>query len=213
MRIDLKDFFPSIKRVDVHRVFKNIGYSSNVSGLLAALTTLTEGLPQGAPTSPALSNIIFSHHDVDILDFARKNQLFYTRYADDLVFSGDVKPRDILAFLQNAFSRTEFSINPKKTRVMRRGARQIVNGIVVNDTLKAPRDTRRWIRQQVYYLEKRGLDAHLAFIDVTNSNYFGYLLGKISFCLSCDSNDRQMQAAKRAVLAIRRNLADTLYES
>ena len=206
LRVDLKDFFPSIKRPDIHRVFRNVGYSPNVCGLLAALTTLAEGLPQGAPTSPALSNIVFSAHDTEIFNYARKNQLYYTRYADDLVFSGEMVPGAIVGFLGDIFKRTEFSINHSKTRVMRKGTRQIVNGIVVNSGLRAPRDTRRWIRQQVYYLATKGIEAHLAFTNITNSHYLEHLLGKISFCLLCNPQDQEMQVAKNAVLGIRRNL-------
>ncbi len=206
IRVDLKDFFPSIKRPDVHRVFKSLGYSGNVCGLLAALTTLAEGLPQGAPTSPALSNLVFRYYDDQILDFAKKNNLRYTRYADDLVLSGDLSPGNVMRFLGDIFSGTGFTINYKKTKVMQKGARQVVNGIVVNDNLRAPRNTRRWVRQQVYYLVTRGLESHLAFKNITNANYLEYILGKISFCLLCNGKDSEMRAAKRTVLAIRNGL-------
>lgn len=212
LRVDLNSFFPSIKRPDIHRVFKSIGYLPNVCGLLAALTTLDEGLPQGAPTSPALSNIVFRSYDAEIFEYARSNHLYYTRYADDLVFSGDINPSTVVNFLKNIFKRTEYSINHTKTRVMWRGARQVVNGIIVNDRLGAPRHIRRWIRQQIYYLNTKGLEAHLAFKNITNAHYLEYLLGKISFCLSCNPRDQEMLAAKSAVLAVRRSVEGLLQD-
>ena len=93
LKLDLKDFFPSISINQVINVFKDLGYSNHVSFFLSAICCVEEHLPQGAPTSPALSNIIARHLDNRLLGLAKKMGYRYTRYADDLAFSGEsIKP-------------------------------------------------------------------------------------------------------------------------
>ncbi|MBK7850650.1 MAG: RNA-directed DNA polymerase [Bacteroidetes bacterium] len=86
--VDIKDFFPSITTSSVENIFLKLGYSKILSNLLAKLCTLNNSLPQGAPTSPYLSNIFFKSADDNIINYCVKNEIKYTRYADDLSFSG-----------------------------------------------------------------------------------------------------------------------------
>jgi len=86
MVIDIKDFFPSIKSKSVRRVFKELGFPRKVSNRLTCLCTFDDRLPQGAPTSPALANIVFSPIDRELIGIAKKWGCEYTRYADDLFF-------------------------------------------------------------------------------------------------------------------------------
>src|SRR5262249_41602066 len=94
-------------------------------------------LPQGAPTSPALANLAAWHLDVRLAAFAKSFGARYTRYADDFAFSGDQEfSSKIVAFLTTVKSIADdegFALNGRKTRIMRRGGRQRVTGIVVND--------------------------------------------------------------------------------
>ena len=96
LTMDLQDFFPSITFGRVLSVFRKAGYRENVAVMLANLCSLQNQLPQGAPTSPALSNIIASKLDYKISNFINGKEIRYTRYADDLTFSGDFKEGDIL---------------------------------------------------------------------------------------------------------------------
>ncbi len=98
LSIDIKNFFPSIKIKKVFYFFENLGYSNSVSGLLSNLCCLNKSLPQGSPTSPALSNLIFSKVDNRIIGFTRKEGIRYTRYSDDLTFSGEFKEGKIIKF-------------------------------------------------------------------------------------------------------------------
>lgn len=190
VQVDVEDFFPSIDASRVYSAFKNIGYSQPVCTLLTKLCCLDDRLPQGAPTSPALSNIVFKVADERFLGFARLNNLRYTRYADDITFSGDGNPGIIIPFCQKVLAHSGFVINDKKTRVLRRGQRQSVTGVVVNEKLQAPRDLRRKIRQAAYYIERYGLEAHAARLQINCAHYREHLLGLAGFVLWLNKDDR-----------------------
>jgi RNA-directed DNA polymerase len=166
LRLDLKNFFPSIRRARVQSVFRTLGYPEPVADLLGGLCTniapravfravsseaLAEmralyeqtHLPQGAPTSPALANICVYRMDCRFAGLARSSGGIYTRYADDLAFSGTGPfERGIERFAAHvaAIAQDEgFAINHRKTRIMRRGVRQHLAGLVVNETVNVPR--------------------------------------------------------------------------
>jgi RNA-directed DNA polymerase len=170
VRIDLESFFASVTRARVAALFRRVGYPRAVAGTLSALCTaatpdpvlavhprdgdqsqrfLTNArlrdrhLPQGAPTSPALSNLAAFNLDRRLTALARSYGGTMTRYADDLAFSGDRAFARALPFLLRdveAIVRDEgFRINPRKTRVMSRGHRQSLCGLVVNDAANLPR--------------------------------------------------------------------------
>ena len=144
MVVDVQDFFPSIRIEQVQKVFRDIGFPDSVSGQLASLCCIYGRLPQGAPTSPALANAVFSGADSDLRGLASSWKCQYTRYADDLAFSGGrhfskVDVRQIGAILK----RYGFAINPLKTRRQGPGGRQLVTGLVTNVNVQPPRWKRR----------------------------------------------------------------------
>ena len=167
LRIDLREFFPSIPGSRVQALFHTLGYPEGVARLLTGLCTnsvpvdvVAEGhaaevpaaarnpfevphLPQGAPTSPALANLCGFRLDCRLAGLARRHGINYTRYADDLVFSGDRDFERSLArlrlFVCAIVLNEGFEIRRRKTRVMRSGSRQEVTGIVVNRRLNVPR--------------------------------------------------------------------------
>lgn len=96
---DLRDFFPSIDADRVVEALQAIGYSEQASGFLVRLLTLDGRLPQGSPASPVISNIAFRYTDDVLLDLAAGSDISYTRYADDLVFSGSGEPPNELALM------------------------------------------------------------------------------------------------------------------
>lgn len=168
LRVDLRDFFPSIRSRRVLALFHTLGYPEGVARLLAGLCTnsapsdviATESpagsigtartpfevphLPQGAPTSPALANLCAFRLDCRLAGLARGTGVNYTRYADDLIFSGDRRfERSLTRFrvlVCAILLEDGFSIRRRKTRMMRSGCRQEVTGIVVNRRLNVPRD-------------------------------------------------------------------------
>lgn len=146
MVIDIKDFFPSINQRHVKQVFKELGFPVKVTIMLTGLCTLAERLPQGAPTSPALANIVFSPVDEQLIPLARQWHCEYTRYADDLVFSGNINfTAQHRLHVTRLIRHAGFVVNPKKARIIGSGGRQIVAGLVANEKGLPPRPKRmRW---------------------------------------------------------------------
>lgn len=197
LRIDITDFFGSIKFSKVYGVFSSMGYSTSVATMLANLCTLNNKLPQGAPTSPALSNIVFIAADKRISKFASAKHIRYTRYADDLTFSGDFQPGMVVKFVRSVLEEYQFKINPKKTRVQRKQQRQLVTGVVVNEKMQAPREMRRKLRQSVYYIQKYGLPSHLKKTENDKANHIRHLLGIANFILFINPEDQEVKTYAR----------------
>lgn len=180
VRIDLTDFFGSLKEASVFRFFRQQGYSEAVTVILTKLTTYKSALPQGAPTSPTLSNLLMRRVDEKVGRYCSENKIRYTRYADDLVFSGNFSIKRLLAKLHIVLAPQQLRINNKKTRVMRRHSTQMVTGLVVNDKLGVSRETRRKLKQELYYSEKFGVESHMMKIasDQTPEKYLQSLIGR-----------------------------------
>jgi RNA-directed DNA polymerase len=145
--IDLKDFFPSITRSRAIKVFTDVGYQPDVASFLAQLCCLNDKLPQGAPTSPALSNIIFTPADEEIANLAEAAGLTYSRYADDLSFSGQSPiPEEFRGRILAVVKAHNFNVNNAKTRLMGPRTRREVTGLTVNEKISVPRKRRRQLR-------------------------------------------------------------------
>lgn len=193
LTIDIKDFFPSITFKRVLNVFKNIGYRKNVAVMLANLCCLDGKLPQGAPTSPILSNIVASSLDYKIVKYIETEKIRYTRYADDLTFSGDFNEGELIKNIERIANREGFKINEQKTRVRRRNQRQEVTGVVVNEKMQICRKIRHKIRSEVYYINKYGLDSHLEYTQNDKKNYLYYLIGLTSYALFINPKDEKLK--------------------
>jgi RNA-directed DNA polymerase len=193
LTIDIKNFFPSLHIKNVNSFFLKTGYSSPVAFLLSNLCCLDEGLPQGAPTSPALSNILMINVDKRISAFTNQKGIRYTRYADDMTFSGDFEPGMLIKFVRNVLRNRELGINYEKLRVRRQGQRQEVTGVIVNEKIQAPKEMRKKLRQSVYYIEKFGLASHLDKTDNTKANHIYHLLGIANFILFLNPNDQEVK--------------------
>lgn len=177
--LDLKDFFPSIKINRVYRVFKEIGYNKEMCALLSNLCTYEGCLPQGAVTSPFLSNIISKRLDLRLKGLAQKMSLNYTRYADDLTFSGDKINEKTQSLIKRIIKSEGFEVNLKKERIRKRHERQEVTGLIVNgELLNTPRKYENYLRQQIYYINKFGVFNSLLFQEKEEvSNYRDHLYG------------------------------------
>jgi RNA-directed DNA polymerase len=191
VRMDLEDFFASVSRARVVALFRRVGYPRPVAAALAGLCTAPTPeavlaahpreavdlaqrflmnarlrdahLPQGAPTSPALSNLAAWRLDRRVAGLAAGFGATMTRYADDLAFSGDEAfGRSLRFFLARvgAIALEEgFRVNHRKTRVMRQGRRQSLCGLVVNDTANLPRRERDRLRATLFNAARSGLDS------------------------------------------------------
>lgn len=191
--VDLKDFFNSIKSGRVLNLFLEIGYNVPVAVMLTHLCCFKEAVPQGAPTSAYLSNLVMVKFDYKISKYCIENKIRYTRYADDLTFSGDFSIAKLLNLLDYELTLLGLKRNDKKFKVMRKGTSQKVTGIVVNEKIQLPREYRMKIRQEIYYITKYGLDNHLSHIKESRIHYLEHLLGKINYALFVNPNDEKMQ--------------------
>jgi len=179
LNMDLRDFFPSITFRQVRHVFIGVGYSFSVASVLALLCTERDRvvlerngahvyvavgertLIQGAPTSPALSNLVARRFDLRLSSLAGAMNADYTRYADDLTFSGD--DYQMIYAVQKTAARIltdeKFTVHHEKTHLHRQSNRQIVTGLVVNEKVSVPRDMRRTLRAILHNAQKGGLAA------------------------------------------------------
>lgn len=175
LNIDLEDFFPTINFGRVRGLFmaRPFFMGAGAAAVMAQIVTHRNGLPQGAPTSPALSNFIAATLDRKLTRLAKQNRLRYTRYADDITFStnqptfppsvvmtdgasGKIVPAEAL---ERAIAASGFAINRKKVRLQTRHQRQTVTGLVVNNQANVHRARIRKIRAMVHAWEKFGLDS------------------------------------------------------
>jgi hypothetical protein len=182
LKFDLTDFFPTIHYYRVVGLFGRLGYyvgdsrfhtddeARQVAPTLARLCCYTPDpqawgaakLPQGAPTSPAISNLACRRLDARLDGLARGKGGVYTRYADDLTFSFRKDDVDLGRFrwwVDQVCHQEGFFVNQHKFRVIRRSQRQVVTGIVVNDELRVPRDERRRFRATLHNCRTHGLES------------------------------------------------------
>jgi retron-type reverse transcriptase len=173
---DLADFFPSIGIQRVYAVYRTLGYPRAVAWALAGLCTAltppkilatpalaarealsTRHLPQGAPTSPALANLCAHALDRRLAGLARSLGASYTRYADDLAFSGDTRIAPILrTAVPRIVAEEGFRLNPAKTRQMPAHHRQCVTGLVVNAGVNTPRAAFDQLKATLHRLARAG---------------------------------------------------------
>jgi hypothetical protein len=183
LKFDLTDFFPTIHYHRVLGLFARLGYyvadgrfgtddaAKRVAPTLARLCCYTADpekwfgatMPQGAPTSPAISNLVCRRLDARLAGLATRNKGVYTRYADDLTFSfKDTKELRVGRFrwwVDQVCHQEGFFVNQKKFRVIRASQRQLVTGLVVNDELRVPREERRRFRAILNNCRKHGLES------------------------------------------------------
>lgn len=180
INIDLKDFFPSIHYPRVKGMFSALGYNEKIATILALLCTESETdeveldgityfvksgnrcLPQGAPTSPAITNYLCRRLDARFTGLAKKYNFDYTRYADDLTFSCAVYDaatfKQFLGFVKKTIKAENFTIHPDKFKVLRKGAKQEVTGIIVNEKIAVDRKKLKNFRATLYQVEKHGIE-------------------------------------------------------
>lgn len=190
LTIDIKDFFPSISTDKIIGVFRRMGYSLAVSTLLAKLCSIDNGLPQGAPTSPALSNLIMYYIDKRIFGYCRSKAIRYTRYADDMTFSGDLDDNVLIGFIKDILEEAKLYIKHDKTRLRRKSQQQEVTGVVVNEKIQVARTYRKKFRQEMYFIKKYGLASHIKQINQINpEKYLRVLIGRANFIKQINPSD------------------------
>jgi len=205
VNLDLEEFFPTISFPRVRGIFQGLGYSPAVATVLALLCTECprrtlaydgvryhtavgpRALPQGACTSPALANRAARRLDRRLMGLCRSMGFVYTRYADDLTFSaGELAARNyakLLGTVRRVVEDEGFRVNAKKGRIQRRGGRQDVTGIVVNDKPGLPRSEVRRLRAILHRAKNTGLAAQNR---ENHPNFRAHLEGKLAYLAMVD---------------------------
>lgn len=218
LKVDLLRFYDSINEHRIFAIFKKMGYHLNLAVSLARLCTITPDnkffiafkkneielrdqirgnkqglLPQGAPTSPKLANLVARRLDERLNALAERHQVVYTRYADDLTFSGSMVILEKLKKVIYKIIRTEgFFVNVGKTKFLKRGSKFQVTGLSVdNAKVKVPSKVKKEIEHHLFHCLKSGAHLHMIKARITNRNFKDWLLGMI-----CYVNDIENDAGK-----------------
>lgn len=200
LNMDLHNFFPSITFPRVRSVFERLGYSPAAASILALLctecprkrveydgklywvATAPRALPQGACTSPALSNQVGRRLDKRLGGLSRKMGLAYTRYADDITLSGDepllTRIGYVMARVRHIAQDEGFAVNEQKSRVQKRNTAQMVTGLVVNDHPSLSRKEIRRLRAILHRARTEGLDTQNR---EGRPHFHAWLRGKIAY--------------------------------
>jgi len=210
-KLDLYKFFESITEKRVYGIFHKVaGYHKNISVDLAKLCTYFPSkyywehiieedppqgfnvynrtiLPQGAPTSPALSNLVVYKLDRRLSGLAHSLHLNYSRYADDLTFSGNEESNFPISTIEKIIREEGFFINSSKTYLRKRGQRQLVNGLTITNGVHVPKTQKNEIWKHLYFARKYGPINHLEFLGLEDKSSFKeWLLGHISYVYSIE---------------------------
>lgn len=203
LKLDIKDFFDSVLYSTVkEKVFPAVKYSEPIRILLSMLCYFGDKLPQGAPTSPAITNIIMRDFDCEVGKWCAARKIKYTRYCDDMSFSGEFNREELVDFVRERLRAEGYFLNEGKTVYATSSQRRTVTGIVVNEKLSVPVEYRRKIRSEVFYCKKYGVLDHLSRLGstATPEKYLQGLLGRINYVLQITPDNTEFISYKYDVL-------------
>ena len=209
--LDIHDFFGSITFPMVLGYgFPAAYFPEEVRVLLASLCCCRQRLPQGAPTSPALSNLVMKHFDEAMAAWCGPQNIAYTRYCDDMTFSGDLNPGAVIGRVRGFLETMGMELNHSKTAVCSQFSRQTVTGITVNQVCQLPREDRRKLRQEVYLCLRYGTGESRPADSVRRLEQ---ILGKVSYLLQVRPDDRWFLEQREALKEMLKKERGQVYES
>ena len=189
--IDLEDFFTSIKQYQLNDLFQHLGFGEKPARTLSELCTYNSFVPQGALTSPKVSNIITAlTFGPAIKEYCDQMGFTLSIYADDITISMDAETRQrhgkgivgrILRKVSKEVSRYRFKINNDKTKVMRYYQRQYVCGAVVNVKVNLQKSERNKLRAMVYNCNKNGIEAEAEKAGISADQFYSKLMGRLNW--------------------------------
>lgn len=194
LKLDIKNFFESISFGDVYNAcFAIDSFPKSVGMLLTYLCTYSDHLTQGSPTSSYISNLVMKEFDEELGSWCEENDISYTRYSDDMTFSGCFNHSEIIIKVKKMLHKLSLELNDKKVHVVYKSARQDVTGITVNEKVQVNIKYRKDIRKEIYYIRKFGLSSHLERCNIKRNKdkYLDTLYGKILYALQINSNDKE----------------------
>jgi RNA-directed DNA polymerase len=214
LNLDLSNFFESITEKRVFGIFKSLGYSKNLAIEFAKICTaqmseekydaipqekqeyfqeiyqLKESvLVQGAPTSPALSNLVCRRLDLRLSKLSNKLGINYSRYADDITFSGNDNNLPSLDIIKKIINDEDFQINWNKVGKYKKGQRQIVTGLLIDGKVRVPKSFKKEIYRHLHFCSKYGAFSHFQRICPDKGYRKEWLLGKIYFIYAIEPDE------------------------
>lgn len=210
LKLDIKNFFEHILFYHVYQnAFPTTLFPPSVGTLLTHLCCYRDYLPQGAPTSAAISNLVMKPFDTYMGAWCEARDIHYSRYCDDMTFSGDFDVDPVIRKTAGFLKSMGLELNNNKTRVVSCHLRQEVTGITVNHKPQVNRDTRKRLRQELYYCERFGLRSQLEAVSDTRflpmgeagiQRYWLSLLGRVNYILHVNPEDAYFRKAKERLM-------------
>lgn len=168
LHADIENFFPTINREKLKRLFMTLDIQEETADLLSAFTTIQDTLPLGLHASPLLANLVCLDLDDKLEGLAKKYDCFYTRYADDITISGNILPDKLE--IMHILEEEGFRLSERKFRITKPGQAHYVTGLSVTDFRpRAPKKMKRRLRQELYYCKKFGIKEHIDRIDLESN--------------------------------------------
>lgn len=213
LKLDIKDFFGHILFYHVYQyAFPTIYFPPSVGTLLTHLCCYRDYLPQGAPASAAISNLVMKPFDAYMGEWCEARGIRYSRYCDDMTFSGEFNADEVIRKAGGFLKSMGFELHGKKTKVVSCHSRQQVTGIVVNQKPQVTKEYRRQLRQTLYYCERYGLQSHLEAIHDTRylplgkagfTRYWLSLLGRVNYVLQVNPEDSWFLDGRSRVMKLK----------
>ncbi len=202
LKLDIKNFFENISFLDVYNSCFSIEYfPKSVGMVLAYLCTYDDHLTQGSPTSAAITNIVMKNFDEEIGSWCESNQITYTRYSDDMTFSSDFNPSEVIIKVRKLLYKLGLELNYSKIHIVHQNSRQLITGIVVNEKAQVCSKYRKEIRKEVYYINKFGLSSHIerSKSTINSKKYLEKLYGRILYVLQIDKDNTEFLKYKNII--------------
>jgi RNA-directed DNA polymerase len=182
--LDIKNFFPTIKQHQLLSTFQSLGIGQAAALTLSEVCTVKAYVPQGALTSPKLSNVVAANTFGPVLnEYCRSIGADLTIYADDITvsFNGGTPPEAVVAMVETTLSSFGFRVNSAKTKIMFRKTRQYVCGVVVNEKTNLIRNERLALRAIVHNIEKNGFEAEAKKNNVGIGEFISHVRGRLNW--------------------------------
>lgn len=199
LKLDIIDFFENISFLDIYNTCFPIEYfPKSIGMILTYLCTYDNHLTQGSPTSAYISNLVMKEFDEEIGNWCDLMNISYTRYSDDMTFSGKFNPSELIIKVRKLLYKLGLKLNNDKIHIVFKSSSQNVTGIVVNEKMQVNIKYRNKIRQEIYYIKKFGLNSHLkkCNINIDSKRYLNILYGKILYVLQINGNDKDFKKYK-----------------
>lgn len=207
LKLDIKDFFENISFVDIYNSCFSIEYfPKSVGMILTYLCTYDNHLTQGSPTSAYISNLVMKEFDEELGNWCNLKNISYTRYSDDMTFSGEFNPSELIVKVRKMLYKLGLELNNNKIHIVHKSSSQNVTGIVVNEKLQVNIKYRNKIRQEIYYIKKFGLSSHMkkSDINIESKRYLNKLYGRIIYVLQINEYDKEFIKYKQFIKNLKR---------